>query len=152
MGHSLDNKRGQPMKFVGHSSSDVFSNRLKRYAEEKLHRPIMRHQLDGSDVNVRAEAEDSGTQVELKVSVFIPGKETIVVSVVDEHLNAAIDLAADKLERSLRSLKNKGSVRDGSKDEALADYTEEFGEDDYLTDGEEEVLRKMDALDDILDV
>ena len=65
---------------------------------------------------------------------------------------AAIDIAADKLERSLRSLKNKGSQRDGSEKEALADYTEEFGEDDYLTDGEEEVLRKMDALDDILDV
>ena len=42
--------------------------------------------------------------------------------------------------------------RDSSEKEVLADYTEEFGEDDYLTDGEEEVLRKMDALDDILDV
>ena len=139
------------MQFVGHSSNDVFSNRLKRYAEEKLHRPILRHQLDGSDVSVRAEAEESGKQVELKVSVFIPGKEAIVVSVTEEHLNAAIDIAADKLERSLRSLKNKGSVRDSAK-ESLADYTEEFGEDDYLTDGEEEVLRKMNALDDILDV
>ena len=39
-----------------------------------------------------------------------------------------------------------------SEKEALADYTEEFGEDDYLTDGEEGNLRKMDALDDILDV
>ena len=139
------------MQFIGHSSSNVFSNHLKRYAEEKLHRPILRHQLDGTDVSVRAEAEENGTQVELKVSVYIPGKETIVVSVTEDELNAAIDMAADKLERSLRSLKSKVSVRDGSK-EALADYTEEFGEDDYLTDGEEEVLRKMGALDDILDV
>ena len=140
------------MKFVGHSSSDAFSTYHKRYAEEKLHRPILRHQLDGSDVSVRAEAEENGTQVDLKVSVFIPGKESIVVSVTEEQLNAAIDIAADKLERSLRSLKNKGTQRDGSEKEALADYTEEFGENDYLTDGEEEVLRKMDALDDILDV
>ena len=139
------------MKFIGHSSSDIFSNRLKRYAEEKLQRPILRHQLDGSDVTVRAEAEENGTQVDLKVSVFIPGKESIVVSTTEDQLNAAIDIAADKLERSLRSVKNKGSARENTK-EALGDYTEEFGEDDYLTDGEEEVLRQMDALDDILDV
>ena len=31
-----------------------------------------------------------------------------MVSVTEEQLNAAIDIAADKLERSLRSLKNKG--------------------------------------------
>ena len=69
-----------------------------------------------------------------------------MVPVAKGQLNAAIDIAADKLERSLRSLKNKGSQRDASEKEALADYTEEFGEDDYTADGEEEVLRKMDAL------
>ena len=139
------------MKFVGHSSSNIFGNRLKRYAEEKLQRPILRHQLDGSDVSVRAEAEENGNEVDFKVSVFIPGKEAIVVTATEEHLNAAIDIAADKLERSLRALKSKGASRDSGR-EQLADYTEDFGEDDYLTDGEEEVLRQMDALDDILDV
>lgn len=139
------------MQFVGHSSSNIFGNRLKRYAEEKLQRPILRHQLDGSDVSVRAEAEENGNAVDFKVSVFIPGKEAIVVTATEEHLNAAIDIAADKLERSLRALKSKGASRDSGR-EQLADYTEDFGEDDYLTDGEEEVLRQMDALDDILDV
>jgi len=139
------------MQFVGHSSSNIFGNRLKRYAEEKLQRPILRHQLDGSDISVRAEAEENGNEVDFKVSVFIPGKEAIVVTATEEHLNAAIDIAADKLERSLRALKSKGASRDSGR-EQLADYTEDFGEDDYLTDGEEEVLRQMDALDDILDV
>lgn len=139
------------MQFVGHSSSNIFGNRLKRYAEEKLQRPILRHQLDGSDVSVRAEAEENGNVVDFKVSVFIPGKEAIVVTATEEHLNAAIDIAADKLERSLRALKSKTAARDSGR-EQFADYTEDFGEDDYLTDGEEEVLRQMDALDDILDV
>lgn len=139
------------MQFVGHSSSNIFGNRLKRYAEEKLQRPILRHQLDGADVSVRAEAEENGNVVDFKVSVFIPGKDAIVVTATEEHLNAAIDIAADKLERSLRALKNKGAPRENSR-EQFADYTEDFGEDDYLTDGEEEVLRQMDALDDILDV
>ena len=95
------------MQFVGHSSSNIFGNRLKRYAEEKLQRPILRHQLDGTDVSVRAEAEENGSSVDFKVSVFIPGKEAIVVTATEDQLNAAIDIAADKLERSLRSLKNR---------------------------------------------
>ena len=138
------------MQFVGHSSSNIFGNRLKRYAEEKLQRPILRHQLDGTDVSVRAEAEENGSSVDFKVSVFIPGKEAIVVTATEDQLNAAIDIAADKLERSLRSLKNRSNPREAN--QHLEDYTEDFGEDDYLTDGEEEVLRQMDALDDILDV
>ena len=138
------------MQFVGHSSSNIFGNRLKRYAEEKLQRPILRHQLDGTDVSVRADAEENGSSVDFKVSVFIPGKEAIVVTATEDQLNAAIDIAADKLERSLRSLKNRSNPREAN--QHLEDYTEDFGEDDYLTDGEEEVLRQMDALDDILDV
>ena len=70
------------MKFVGHSSSNIFGNRFKRYAEEKLQRPILRHQLDGTDVSVRAEAEENGNSIDFKVSVFIPGKDAIVVTAV----------------------------------------------------------------------
>jgi ribosomal subunit interface protein len=139
------------MQFVGHSTSNIFGNRLKRYAEEKLQRPILRHQLDGTDVSVRAEAEENGNAIDFKVSVFIPGKEAIVVTATEEQLNAAIDIAADKLERSLRSLKNRSNPRE-EVNQHLEDYTEDFGENDYLTDGEEEVLRQLDALDDILDV
>lgn len=138
------------MKFTGHSSGDIFGNRLKRYAEEKLQRPIMRHRLDGPDVTIRAEAEEQGTQVEFKVSAFIPGLDTVVISVVEDKLNAAVDVAADKLERALRSLKAKKKGHREEKGADLADYTEEFGEDDYLTEGEEDVLREMGALDDIL--
>jgi ribosomal subunit interface protein len=139
------------MQFVGHSTSNIFGNRLKRYAEEKLQRPILRHQLDGTDVSVRAEAEENGNSIDFKVSVFIPGKEAIVVTATEDQLNAAIDIAADKLERSLRSLKNRSNPRE-EVNQQLEDYTEDFGENDYLTDGEEEVLRQLDALDDILDV
>lgn len=138
------------MKFITHSSSNIFGVQMTRYADEKLTRPIVKHHLDGDDVQVKAEAETVGSKVELKVSVFIPGKDTIVFSVTEEQINAAIDVAADKLERRLRSSKSK---RANHRDHAQAnfeDYTEEFGEDDYLTDGEEDVLREMGALDDIL--
>ena len=136
------------MKFTGHSSSGLLGNRMKRYAEEKLQRPLIRHKLDGEDVQIKSEAEENGSQVDFKVSVFIPGEDAITVSVTEEKINGAIDVAADKLERVIRSLKSKKKNRREQSD--LEDYTEEFGEDDYLTDGEEEVLREMGALDDIL--
>jgi len=136
------------MKFTGHSSSGLFGNRMKRYAEEKLQRPLIRHKMDGEDVQIKSEAEEEGNQVEMKVSVFIPGEDAIVFSVSEERINAAIDLAADKLERAIRNLKSKKKNHNSKAD--LEDYTEEFGEDDYLTDGEEDVLREMGALDDIL--
>ena len=136
------------MKFTGHSSSGLLGNRMKRYAEEKLQRPLIRHKLDGEDVQIKSEAEENGNQVDFKVSVFIPGEDAITVSVTEERINGAIDVAADKLERAIRSLKSRKKNRREQSD--LEDYTEEFGEDDYLTDGEEEVLREMGALDDIL--
>lgn len=136
------------MKFTGHSSSGLLGNRMKRYAEEKLQRPLIRHKLDGEDVQIKSEAEENGNHVDFKVSVFIPGQDAITVSVTEDRINGAIDVAADKLERAIRSLKSKKKNRREQSD--LEDYTEEFGEDDYLTDGEEEVLREMGALDDIL--
>tara|TARA_B110000037_G_C17089962_1_gene493600 strand:+ start:536 stop:952 length:417 start_codon:yes stop_codon:yes gene_type:complete len=138
------------MKFTGHSSSGLFGNRMKRYAEEKLQRPLIRHKLDGEDVQIKSEAEENGNQVNFKLSVSIPGEDTIVISVTEDRINGAIDVAADKLERVIRSLKSKKKNRREQTD--LGDYTEEFGEDDYLTDGEEDVLRDMGALDDILGI
>lgn len=136
------------MKFTGHSSSGLLANRMKRYAEEKLQRPLIRHKLDGEDVQIKCEAEENGNQIDFKASVFIPGQDPITVSVTEDRINGAIDVAADKLERAIRSSKSKKKNRREQSD--LEDYTEEFGEDDYLTDGEEEVLREMGALDDIL--
>ena len=136
------------MKFTPHSSDGLFGNRMKRYAAEKLQRPILRHHLDAEDVEIKAEAKEVGTGIEMRVSVYIPGEEAIHFTVNEEEINAAIDVSADKLERALRSMKNKKRSRRGQGEQE--DYTEEFGEDDYLTDGEEDVLREMGALDDIL--
>ena len=136
------------MKFTAHSSDGFFGVRMKRYAEEKLQRPILRHHLDAEDVMIKTEAKEVGTGVELRVSVYIPGEEAIHFSVNEEEINAAIDVSADKLERALRTMKDKRKNRRSQSENG--DYTEEFGEDDYLTDGEEDVLREMGALDDIL--
>ena len=136
------------MKFTAHSSDGFFGSRMKRYAEEKLQRPILRHHFDAEDVEIRADAKGVGTGVELRVSVYIPGEDAVHFSVNEEEINASIDVAADKLERALRTMKDKKRNRRVSTDKA--DYTEEFGEDDYLTDGEEDVLKEMGALDDIL--
>ena len=136
------------MKFTAHSSDRSFGARMKRYAEEKFQRPILRHQLDGEDVEIKAEAKEGGSGIELRVSVYIPGNDTIYFTVNEDEINAAIDVGADKLERALRSSKAKKRSRRNVGTEE--DYTEEFGDDDYLTDGEEDVLREMGALDKIL--
>jgi len=136
------------MKFTTHSSDGLFGKRMTRYAEEKLQRPILRHHFDSEDVEIKAEAKEVSTGVELRVAVYIPGFDAVHFSVSEEEINGSIDVAADKLERALRSLKDKRRSRRGQNNNE--DYTEEFGEDDYLTDGEEDVLREMGALDDIL--
>ena len=79
------------------------------------------------------------------------GEDRSVIQAKEDTLQAAIDIATDKLERILsdgaaRKLASRRS-NDGQQD-----YTEEFGESDYLTEGEEEVLRQMGALDEVLDI
>ena len=84
----------------------------------------------------------------VRVSVFIPGEESVHLSTSEEGISAAIDVAADRLERALRSMKAKKRARRNQVE--VADFTEEISEDDYLTDGEEEALREMGALDAVL--
>ena len=46
----------------------------------------------------------------------------------------------------------KNRIRKQAENFGVFKSIQEFGEDDYLTDGEEEALREMGALDDILDI
>ena len=138
------------MKFSTHSSDQLFNKKLNEYASQKLQKPVIRHNLDSESVTMRVDAEEVGTLVELRLTLHVPGSEAIQLTSSQSELAAAIDSAADKLQRCLRDIsgKKKG-VRRRSDD---ADYTEDLGEDDYLTDGEEDVLREMGALDKVLGI
>ena len=136
------------MKFTAISSDPVFGRRMKAYAEEKLTRPVLRHHLDSEETEVKCEGGVEGTSVVVRVSVFIPGEESVHLSTSEEGISAAIDVAADRLERALRSMKAKKRARRNQVE--VADFTEEISEDDFLTDGEEEALREMGALDAVL--
>ena len=139
------------MKFLANSPNPVFTRRLQSYAQEKLQKPLVRHKFDSENVSMRVDAEKLGNNIQLKVVVMIPGEARQLISCTDEELNAAIDMASDKLERLLSDLSDKKkSVRRTSL--AAVDYSEPLGDDDYLTDGEEEALRSMGALDDVLDI
>ena len=139
------------MKFLANSPNPVFTRRLQSYAQEKLQKPLVRHKFDSENVTMRVDAEKIGNNVQLKVVVMIPGETRQLISCTDAELNAAIDMASDKLERLLSDLSDKKqSMRRTSLN--AADYSEPIGDDDYLTDGEEEALRSMNALDDVLDI
>ena len=135
------------MKFTAHSPHNLFSMKMQKYASEKLSRPIRKHQLDNDSVSIQASAEQAGENVDLKVSVFIPGADLFQLSCSEAELNAAIDLAADKLQRQLGDLSaRKASAR---RTEATA-VPMEINGSDFLTDGEEDVLRELGALDSVL--
>jgi len=138
------------MRFTTHSPNDLFSKKMHAYAESKLIKPILRHKIDDSSVTIRCDAEKDNSEVNLRVSVLISGEDSHTISTSQEELNAAIDIAADKMERLLRDLSDR--KRSQRRQNDVPDYTEELGEDDYLTDGEEDVLRELGALDVVLEV
>ena len=138
------------MHFTAHSADHLFTRYMMRYAEEKYARPIERHKFDLDEVSIHADAAKDGQQINLKMTVSIPGEDRFVIQSKEESLQAAIDIAADKLERVLSD--NAARKLSSRRTSESADYTEEFGDSDYLTEGEEDVLRQMGALDEVLDL
>ena len=139
------------MRFTAHSPNDLFSSQLQEYANQKLSRPIRKLQMDSESVSIQATAEQNGVNVDLRVSIHIPGEEMLQLSCSEGELNAAIDAAADKLQRQLGDIsarKSAGRRLTGD----TTDTSEAIGDDDYLTDGEEDVLRSMGALDTVLGI
>ncbi len=139
------------MRFTAHSPNDLFSTHLQEYANQKLSRPIRKLQMDSESVSIQATAEQNGVNVDLRVSIHIPGEEMLQLSCSEGELNAAIDAAADKLQRQLGDIsarKSAGRRLTGD----TTDASEAIGDDDYLTDGEEDVLRSMGALDTVLGI
>ena len=139
------------MKFLANSPNEKHVRALNGYGREKLEKPLIRHKFDSDNVTIRTDLEEEGNALHLKVVVMIPGESKQLISASDEEINAVIDVASDKLERVLKDLSDKKNAARRYAEEAQ-DHTEAFGDDDYFTDGEEEVLREMGALDDILDI
>jgi ribosome-associated translation inhibitor RaiA len=138
------------MKFSTHSSDYLFNKKLNEYASHKLQKPVIRHDMDSDSVSMRVDAAQVGTLVELRLTLHVPGSDVLKLTSAQSELAAAIDSVADKLQRCLRDLSDK-KVK-GRRRTEEADYTEDLGEDDYLTDGEEDVLREMGALDKVLGI
>ena len=139
------------MRFTAHSPNDLFSTHLQEYANQKLSRPIRKLQMDSESVSIQATAEQNGVNVDLRVSIHIPGEEMLQLSCSEGELNAAIDAAADKLQRQLGDISARKSAGRRLTGETT-DTSEAIGDDDYLTDGEEDVLRSMGALDTVLGI
>ena len=139
------------MRFTAHSPNDLFSTHLQEYANQKLSRPIRKLQMDSESVSIQATAEQNGVNVDLRVSIHIPGEEMLQLSCSEGELNAAIDAAADKLQRQLGDISARKSAGRRLTGETT-DTSEAIDDDDYLTDGEEDVLRSMGALDTVLGI
>ena len=138
------------MHFTAHSADNLFTRYMTRYTEEKCTRPLERHKFNLEEVSIHADASKDGQDVSLRLTVNIPGEERSIIQAKESNLQAAIDAAADKIERVLNdAATRKRGMRRNSE---TIDYTEEFGDKDYLTEGEEEALRELDALDEVLDI
>ena len=136
------------MRFSYRSPQNLFTQALKEYCEDKLGKPVDRLKLDNSDgTSLDVEAHQVGEQVGLRVLFVQPGAQ-ITVSTLGQDPYAAVDLAVDKLSRKLRDIDERRRAikrRPGRVD--LADEG-----DDIMTEDEEEVLREMGALDDVLNL
>jgi putative sigma-54 modulation protein len=75
-----------------------------------------KYSLDITSVNVHIKAEKKGVSIEFDIRVA--HAEPVVISQVDDNLDAAIDLAIDRATKALRRLHDKivshksGSVKD----------------------------------------
>ena len=134
------------MQFNYRSSSDLFTKALKEYTEEKLGRPVERHQIEEAGVRFDCEAAKHHKRVGLRVLLSYPGVK-ITVSTLHEDAYAAVDLAVDKLERKLRDTEDRRRSLKRRKSRAIA----EDEHDVLMTQDEEEVLREMGALEDVIE-
>lgn len=87
---------------------------IKKYVEEKINRAVghFKQILKEVDVSLSARGGDTGTQgkklQKVEITVYTLGNGVVRVEDAEESLYAAIDLAADKLERKLTRTKEKG--------------------------------------------
>ncbi|HJN74385.1 MAG TPA: ribosome-associated translation inhibitor RaiA [Myxococcota bacterium] len=134
------------MTFNYRSSSDLFTKALKEYTEEKLSRPVERHQIEDDSIRFDCEAAKHRERVGLRVLMSYPGVK-ITISTLHEDAYAAVDLAVDKLERKLRETEDRRRTMKRRKSRLIP----EDEVDVLMTQDEEEVLREMGALEDVLE-
>jgi ribosomal subunit interface protein len=138
------------MQFTTHSPEQLFTDALREYCQEKLQKPILRHKLDSEATSVNVDVCQHGEFVELKVRVSLPGMAPFTVSAEHDDAYASIDLTADKLERRVRDIEAKRRAR---RRRTAADNLQALSGEtaDVFTEGEEDALRQMGALDAVLD-
>ena len=138
------------MKFVTHSPESLFTEALRDYCEEKLAKPILKLRLDSPATALNVEASQHGESVELKVRVSLPGSNPFTVQAANQDAYASIDLAADNLIRRLRDIEERRRALERRASMPIGASLDDE-EHDLFTEGEEEALREMGALDAVLD-
>ena len=80
------------MKFLANSTNEKYTRRLNSYGREKLEKPLVRHKFDSDNVTIRADIEETGNKIQLRVVVMIPGESKQLISATEEDINAVIDV------------------------------------------------------------
>lgn len=136
------------MRFSFRSPQQLFTSALKEYCEDKLAKPVERLKLDSIDeTRFDIEAHEVGENTGLRVLFAQPGLQ-ITVSTLHKDPYASVDLAVDKLSRKLRDTEERRRAIKRRPPRAAL-HAEE---DDIMTEDEEEVLRKMGAFDEIINL
>jgi putative sigma-54 modulation protein len=143
-----------PIKETGlqltiHTQNDLFTNALREYCEEKLTRPLRRHQFDDDSTTVDVDGRREGEEVEVRARVVSANGPTLTASAHHEDAYAAIDLLVDKVERRLRDFEERRRTLNRKSDEPQ--ILARVGPDDFFTEDEEDTLREIGALDAVLE-
>jgi putative sigma-54 modulation protein len=136
------------MRITIHSHQNLFTPQLSKYCEEKLSKPVTRHHIDSEATRLDVDGENAGDKVEIRVRLGLPHHNPITVHVQHGDAYAAVDLAADKLERQLRDMMDK---RASTTKKGKTVPTAALGAEDFFTEDEESTLREMGALDAVIE-
>ena len=137
------------MQLKIHAQNKFFTNALREYCEEKLSRPIRRHQLDNENTFIDVDGEPVGEEIELRVRVSMPHTPTLNASSHHEDAYAAIDLLVDKVERQLKDYEERRRTLNRRKTDP--EFLPKLGADDFFTEDEEDTLREIGALDAVIE-
>jgi ribosomal subunit interface protein len=135
------------MQIAFHSTDAVFTNSTKGLCRERFRRPVERYRLDEERCLIDVFAEHDNERHDLRVRLRSPGLR-VYVSAAHEDVLTAVDMAIDKLSRKINDAQERKLA---GRRKTNWPEPQPLGDTDFFTDGEEEVLREMNALDELLE-
>lgn len=135
------------MRLAIHAPDDLLNPELQAHTRAKLLRTLQRFAVE-EDAHTVIDVVPDGDGVQVRVrAVLVAHANPLVVNATAEDAGLAMDAALDRLSRQLRDMEAR---RRASRRKAALSEAAEVDTEDFFTEGEEDVLREMGALDAVL--